>query len=81
MDEVNQKGLNLMDQVKPRLIIPTHNYFTMVKDEAKKWPPLYSDRKAVSIGRGDLTGETRLLFLGPSAVPFAKATNAVKVDW
>jgi L-ascorbate metabolism protein UlaG (beta-lactamase superfamily) len=81
MSAANKKGFNLMDQVKPRLIIPTHNNADAAKVAGAKWPALYSDQKFVSIGRGDLTDQTRILFMGTTAKTFGKMTNASPVDW
>lgn len=81
MDENNKKGLKLMDQLKPKLIIPTHNSAKLVDLEGEKWKSMYSEKKFVSIGPRDLTNETRILFLGVLAQTWAKRTHAAKASW
>ncbi len=49
------------------LIIPIHNSPNAPKFEGGKWPALYSKEKFLSSGRGNLTGETRILYLGNMA--------------
>ncbi len=81
MNLANKKGFNLMDQVKPRLIIPTHISLDAAKYAVTKWPSLYSDQAAVTIGPSDLPDETHLLFMGTMAPAFAKALSLPKADW
>jgi L-ascorbate metabolism protein UlaG (beta-lactamase superfamily) len=81
MNVENRKGFNLMDQLKPRLIIPTHNSLDAAKIAAAKWPALYASQRFVSIGRSDLTEETRILFLGTVAQSYAILVGAKQVDW
>lgn len=81
MDANNQKGFNLMDQVHPRLIIPTHDDASTVAIEGEKWATLYSDKAFVSVGSRDLTDKTRVIYLGMLAETYAKITHATKVDW
>jgi L-ascorbate metabolism protein UlaG (beta-lactamase superfamily) len=81
MSVANKKGFNLVDQLKPRLIIPTHNSADAAKIEGERWPTLYSERPSVSIGREDLTDETRIVYLGSSAKAFGGLTKATQVDW
>lgn len=81
MDTINKKGFNLMDQVKPRLILPTHVGEASVKMLGERWPSLYSDKLLVAIAPSELTSDTRVLFLGATSTALAEITNATKVDW
>jgi hypothetical protein len=67
-----------MDQLKPRLFIPTHSSLHELHIAAGKWPPLFSDQAFVSIGRGDLTDQTRILFPGAPAPSYGKLAAAEK---
>ena len=81
MSADNKKGFNLMSQVKPRLIIPTHNDLNAAKYAMTLWPCLYTDKHAVKIRRDTLTDETRILFIGDLGQSLAKITHATAVDW
>jgi L-ascorbate metabolism protein UlaG (beta-lactamase superfamily) len=69
MNAGNKKGFNLMDQVKPRLIIPTHIFeSTCTKMAVDKWTGYKSSKKFISISPEDLSGKTSILFMGQNAV-------------
>ncbi|HEY4724208.1 MAG TPA: MBL fold metallo-hydrolase, partial [Anaerolineae bacterium] len=81
MDVTNKKGFKLMDQIKPRLIVPTHNSLEAVQYAKTKWLCLYSDKPQVKISRGNLTDETQLLFLGNMGLSYGRLTEATQVKW
>src|SRR5512137_2660549 len=56
MNLTNKKGFKLMEQVKPKLIIPTHGNANMriVKYAIELWKNVYVSAGAVTIGRSDL---------------------------
>ena len=65
----NKKGFNLMDQLKPKLIIPTHIFeATCVEMAAKKWDGHNSYRRYLSIAPENLSHETRIIFMGQNAL-------------
>lgn len=78
MNVENKNGFKLMDQVKPRLIIPTHNSFKAAQYAMTLWPCLYSDKAFLRFSRDNLTKDTHLLFLGELAQRYAEITNASK---
>ncbi len=64
VDATNKKGFNLMDQVKPKLIIPSHiDERICVKMAADKWTAYKSSKKFVSISPEDLSDKTVILFM------------------
>jgi L-ascorbate metabolism protein UlaG (beta-lactamase superfamily) len=75
MDVTNKKGFNLMDQVRPRLIIPTHIDESATKYAIQKWPAFYWDQKSVPVTATGLGSETRLLFLGDMSKAVGKVYN------
>jgi L-ascorbate metabolism protein UlaG (beta-lactamase superfamily) len=75
MSASNQKGFNLMDQVKPRLLIPTHLDMNTAKIAAEKWLGVYTDQKSVTITPADLSNQTRILFMGMLAPSYQKLFN------
>ncbi len=81
MDASNKKGFNLMAQVKPQLILPTHNSLEAVQYARTLWPCLYTDKPSVKIRRENLSAETRLLFMGRLAPSYGKITQATAVGW
>lgn len=63
MNIENRKGFNLMDQVKPKLIIPTHIDEATAKYAAKKWESFYI-AGPLKIGKAELAGgKTKILFM------------------
>ncbi len=81
MNLANEKGFNLMAQVKPRLIIPTHTSLDATQQAATLWTCLYSEKPAVKISQAVLTDETQILFLGQMASSYGKITKGTAVDW
>jgi L-ascorbate metabolism protein UlaG (beta-lactamase superfamily) len=64
MDATNRKGINLMNQVKPRLIIPTHSDRPSLEIATGLWQGFYSNSRTVAIRQDDLTVGTSILILG-----------------
>lgn len=63
MNIKNLKGFNLMDQVKPKLVIPTHIDEATAKYAAQKWESYYISGP-LKISKADLTGgKTKILFM------------------
>jgi L-ascorbate metabolism protein UlaG (beta-lactamase superfamily) len=63
MNIENRKGFNLMDQVKPKLIIPTHIDEATAKYAAGKWAGFYI-AGPLKVGKADLAGgKTKILFM------------------
>ena len=65
MSAENGKGIRLMKQVQPRLVIPTHLNLDTVKLAVQHWPPGYfAPAPTLKICDGDLTGNTQFLLMG-----------------
>ena len=68
MTAANKKGFNLMDQVQPKLIIPTHIHEpTCAKIAAEKWIAFESYKKSVSLSTDNLSEKTTIIFMGRNA--------------
>jgi hypothetical protein len=78
MNITNMKGFNLMDQVKPKLIIPTHTDLATLKYAVEKWKG-YVHEGELTIGKADLLPETGILFLGRMAPAYRTMFNLP--DW
>jgi L-ascorbate metabolism protein UlaG (beta-lactamase superfamily) len=63
----NLKGFNLIDQVKPKLIIPTHLDIDEAKYAVKKWRGFY-DEKTIKIGKSNLKGAAKFVMLGENSL-------------
>lgn len=65
MDLKNMKGFNLMDQVQPRLIIPTHFSLSALEIAAERWEGFQAQEWPIQIDESMLVeGETRFLAVG-----------------
>ena len=69
MDTTNQKGFNLMNQVKPKLVIPTHGNGNMAAMgyASEIWPAYANPSNSVIIRGADLSKETKFLIVGAAA--------------
>lgn len=77
MTAENQKGFKLMDQLKPRLIIPTHIFQPICAEMAvAKWAAFETYKRVLTIGSADLPAETTIVFMGRNAdlvkLPYTK---------
>lgn len=69
MNAQNKKGFKLMDQVKPKLIIPTHimDYGASAKLAAEKWESFESYKRYLSLSTDNLPTMTTIIFMGRNA--------------
>lgn len=66
MDIFNMKGFNLMEQLHPRLIIPTHSSLDATKKAVARWGG-YVNQQPIFITKTMLPEKTAMLFLGGMA--------------
>jgi L-ascorbate metabolism protein UlaG (beta-lactamase superfamily) len=64
MDAANRKGINLMNQVKPRLIIPTHSDRATLEIAVGLWQGFYAESRTVAIRQTALPAGTSILIMG-----------------
>ncbi len=68
MDLKNKKGFRLVEQLNPRLVIPTHHTGLAAMELAKDyWPCLAFDSQTIKITAGALPPKTQFLVLGELA--------------
>jgi L-ascorbate metabolism protein UlaG (beta-lactamase superfamily) len=74
MNMRNKKGFNLMAQVQPKLIVPTHGNGDMeaIEYAMELWEVVASDAVSVTVSRSDLADGTKMLVLGEIAPAFKK---------
>jgi L-ascorbate metabolism protein UlaG (beta-lactamase superfamily) len=80
MNLQNMKGFNLMDQVQPKLIIPTHTALDVLEIVAEKWEGFQTQTWPILVDRSMLVeGQTRFLAVGV----YAKASENLHSfpDW
>ncbi len=70
MDANNLKGFNLMDQVKPKLIIPTHSDQATIKIAAERWKGYFSSERTITLSKGNLPETESILCLGLLATAY-----------
>jgi L-ascorbate metabolism protein UlaG (beta-lactamase superfamily) len=70
MSAANLKGFNLMDQVKPRLIIPTHKDDAATKIAVERWTGYYSVSRTISLSSAALPPNESILILGNLAAAY-----------
>jgi L-ascorbate metabolism protein UlaG (beta-lactamase superfamily) len=65
MNLSNKKGFNLMDQLQPKLIIPHHGIGNqeVIEYAIEKWSDAYVGAETATIGRSDLSDQTKFLIL------------------
>ncbi|MEA3441575.1 MAG: MBL fold metallo-hydrolase [Chloroflexota bacterium] len=63
----NLKGFRLMEQVQPRLVLPTHASRETLQHAAGLWSGFYSEKTSVFFTRDELNVQTQILLLGSHA--------------
>lgn len=68
MTAANNKGFNLMNQVQPKLIIPTHILNpACARIASDKWTAYNSYKKSLSLSTDNLPEATSIIFMGRNA--------------
>ncbi len=83
MSLVNKKGFNLMDEVKPKLIIPTHTSDEALKYglNLKKWNGYFAGTKFAEISKDKLPASTSLIIIGDDPLSASYKVVLGLVDW
>jgi len=81
MDENNKKGFNLMAQVKPHLIIPTHLSSATAQLASTTWHATFSSKPSISMTKGQLPTETTIVFIGNSGLSYGSLLNLTESAW
>jgi L-ascorbate metabolism protein UlaG (beta-lactamase superfamily) len=64
----NNKFFTIADQVKPKLIIPTHLEGPALQQAARNWPCFYESKDHVNIAGATLPSDTRFLVFGTNDI-------------
>lgn len=80
MDDTNRKGLKLMNQVKPKLLIPTHLSGPTAQLAAAEWQATFS-AGPITIRHDQLPAQTTICFAGSQAGNYASLLNLAPPSW
>lgn len=80
MDENNKKGLNLMNQVKPRLVIPTHLSQPTAELAVAGWKGTFATGP-ITIRPDQLPAQTTICFMGAQAANYGQILNLTPSAW
>jgi L-ascorbate metabolism protein UlaG (beta-lactamase superfamily) len=72
MNITNKKGFKLMDQVKPTLIIPTHQSLSTAEEATKVWVGTAARKTSITISKDQLPSQTTVVFMGMLASSYQK---------
>jgi hypothetical protein len=78
MNVENGKGIHLMEQLQPSLVIPTHLNLDTVKSALTQWDGFYAQSPNIELCKTDLSkGGTKILLMGEAAETMV---NYVELD-
>ena len=81
MSADNRKAIAQMNQVRPRVLIPTHDSVEGAKMAASAWPTATAAGTWVTITRDRLPATLTVLFMGDSAPAFRKILGITSPAW
>ncbi|RQW78876.1 MAG: hypothetical protein EHM79_21115, partial [Geobacter sp.] len=81
MDYENRKGFLLMQQVQPRLVVPTHDSMMAARYANDLWHCVYSSQSSVVVTRAKLAGEVHCLLLGSASATFQQMLKLPTAQW
>ena len=77
-------GIDLVNQLRPRLFIPTHLLEDPVgtaKMASAEWPAFYTTKAWITLSRQTLPETTTLVFMGDEAASYGKLTGVPVAPW
>ena len=77
----NMKGFVLMEQINPKLIIPTHTSREASEQLSKKWASIFTEQPSATIAGSTLPGTTSILFMGTLAGSYGTLFDIPKSVW
>jgi len=81
MNAENRKGINLMEQLQPRLVIPTHLNLDTVKLAVAQWDGYFAQSSSVKICKSDFGQDgTEFLLMGDAVDTMTKYVEMVEWD-
>lgn len=80
-DPTNRKAIDVMNQIHPKLVIPTHSSLAYVQAAGKEWKATYSSNPSVIIPHDQLPTETTLFCMGLVAGSYGTILNVPESTW
>jgi hypothetical protein len=80
-DSTGLRPIKLMEQLQPRLFVPTHSALATVQAAGKEWSGTFSSKGKVSLSRDQLPAKTAMLFLSSLAVSYGAILNLPETSW
>lgn len=77
-------NLGLVEQIQPKIVIPTHADETVIGEAARRWPAVYTTAERVTFSREKLPAKMTLLVMGENAVKMEgliKSLNVPQCQW
>ncbi|HEX2952376.1 MAG TPA: MBL fold metallo-hydrolase [Bacillota bacterium] len=81
MDMVNPYAFTIIDQINPRLIIPTLADVETSRYSVKKWQGYYWDQQDFKISLSRLPDKQQIIFMGPAAREFRNICRVPKAQY
>jgi hypothetical protein len=75
------RAIKAVEQLQPRLFIPTDVKMTTAKAAGAKWPGTYTTNTSVGIARDQLPEKTSLLFMGRVGGTYGMLVNYAQSTW
>jgi hypothetical protein len=75
MNMSNLKGFNLMDQLKPRIIMQTHFSNQSSEEAMRRWKAYSSEQPQLILAKEQVPAETSIIFMGNLAASYQKIHN------
>jgi L-ascorbate metabolism protein UlaG (beta-lactamase superfamily) len=80
-DATNTREIQIVNDLKPRLLIPTHTALAGVQAAGKEWSAQYSTNPSVTIAKDQLPASTSMLFMGQLAPSYGAILKAPETKW
>ncbi len=80
-DPNETKAIDIVNQIKPKLLIPTHTDLKYVQAAGKVFSPSWTGKSTVTIPKAQLTAKTAVLFMGNVAISYGAILKAPECKW
>lgn len=80
-DPANTKAIDIVKQVNPKILLPTHTSLAYVQAAGKLWKGTYSSNLTITISRDQLPTQTTVLFMGQLATSYGAILHAPETKW
>jgi len=81
-DPTGRKMLNVIDQIGPKILLPTHISVDVARKAMTEWSANFAAKPAITVRRGTLPATTTMLFLGDQAANYGAVLDLTPTnDW